>query len=52
MTRIVIVADKDTAKCFRLAGIKDVYSVQSVGEAEKRISELLENPDLTAILVT
>ncbi len=52
MGKIVLVADKNTVACFKLAGLGDAHSVGSAGEAEKQVLELLENPDLTAILVT
>jgi V/A-type H+-transporting ATPase subunit F len=52
MTRIALIADKNTVICFKLAGLKNVYSVESAEEAEIRIRELSENPDFTIILVT
>ena len=52
MTGIALVADKNTITCFKLAGLKDVYFVKNAEEAEKRIRELSENPDLAAILIT
>jgi len=52
MTRIALIADRDTVACFRLAGLKDVYSVESAEEAERCIRQLSENPDFIIILVT
>lgn len=52
MTRIALVADKNTVTCFKLAGLKDVYCVENAEEAERRIRELSEKPDFVIILVT
>jgi vacuolar-type H+-ATPase subunit F/Vma7 len=52
MARIALVADKRTVTCFKIAGLKDVYSVNNVEEAERCIQELLENADFSIILVT
>ncbi len=52
MTGIALVADKNTITCFKLAGLKDVYFVKNAEEAEKRIRELSEKPDLAVILIT
>ncbi len=52
MTRIALIADKNTVTCFKLAGLRDVYSVESAEEAERRIRELSEQPDFVIILVT
>lgn len=52
MAGIALVADKNTVTCFKLAGLKNVYYVENAEEAEKRIRELSEEPDLAIILVT
>ena len=52
MTRIALVADKNTVTCFKLAGLRDVYSVESAEEAERCIRELSMKPDFVIILVT
>lgn len=52
MTGIALVADKNTATCFKLAGLEDAYFVENSEEAEKCIRELSEKPDLSIILVT
>ena len=52
MTRIALIADRDTVACFKLAGLKDLYSVESAEEAERCIRQLGENPDFVIILVT
>jgi V/A-type H+-transporting ATPase subunit F len=52
MAGIALVADKNTITCFKLAGLKAVYGVENAEEAEKRIRELSEEPDLAIILVT
>ena len=52
MTGIALVADKNTATCFKLAGLKDVHSVKDAEEAEKCLHALLEKNDLAIVLVT
>lgn len=52
MTRIALVADKRTATCFKLAGLRDVYHVESAEEAEKCVRALLEKSDITVVLIT
>jgi V/A-type H+-transporting ATPase subunit F len=52
MTKIALVADKNTVTCFKLAGLRDVYSVENAKEAERRIGELSEQTDFVIILIT
>ena len=52
MTGIALVADKNTATCFKMAGLKNVCSVEDAEEAEKCLQALLERNNLTIILVT
>jgi vacuolar-type H+-ATPase subunit F/Vma7 len=49
--KISFVLDRATASCFRLAGVKGVYSVESADEAGQKIDELLKDPEMLAILV-
>jgi vacuolar-type H+-ATPase subunit F/Vma7 len=49
---LAIVADRRTITIFKLAGLKDVYPVESDEEAEKLIRILVENPRFLIILVT
>ncbi|NWG10978.1 hypothetical protein HXY33_04415 [Candidatus Bathyarchaeota archaeon] len=48
---IALVAEKDTVTCFKLAGLKRVYSVKNAGEAEKLVNELLKESNLGVILI-
>jgi len=50
--RIALIAEKNTATCFKLAGLKDVCPVKSPEEAIKCFSNLLEDPNFAVILVT
>ena len=50
--KIAIVADFDTVKCFKLAGLEHAYAVKNVAEAEERVRALLETPDFALIIVT
>jgi vacuolar-type H+-ATPase subunit F/Vma7 len=50
--KIAIVADKRTITVFRLAGLEDVYPVDSYEDAEKCINQVLKNPNFFIVLVT
>ena len=52
MTRIALLADKNTATCFKLAGLTNVHAVEDAEGAKKRLQELLEKSDLTIVLVS
>jgi len=52
MTKVALIADKNTTACFKLAGLKDVYSVKNAEEAEMRVREISEKPDFIIILIT
>ena len=52
MNEIALVADRDTATCFRLAGISNVVSVVGIKEAEEKMLGLLEKNNAKIILVT
>ena len=49
--KIAVVADEDTANCFKLAGLEHTYSVKSVIEADERIREFSKGSEF-AIIVT
>jgi vacuolar-type H+-ATPase subunit F/Vma7 len=49
--KIAFILDKSSATCFKLAGIKEVYSANNAEEAEKKVNELLQDPDLLAIVI-
>lgn len=49
--KIAVVADENTANCFRLAGMQHVFTVKNAGEADRRINELAEQSNF-AIIVT
>ena len=50
--KIALIAEKNTATCFKLAGLKDVYSVKSAEEAANILTSLLEDSNLAFVLVT
>ena len=52
MTKMALVADKNTVACFKLAGLKEVYPVDSAEEAETRVRELSEKTDVVILLIT
>lgn len=52
MTGIALVADKNTATCFKLAGLSGTFPVEEAQEAKKRLCELFENKNLKIILVS
>lgn len=52
MNEIGLLADKHTATCFKLAGLKAVFSVDDFKQAQKTLFELMENPNLRILLVS
>ena len=50
--KIALVADRNTATCFKLAGLGDVFPAKNAEEAEKLVGELSEDPDVAIILIT
>lgn len=52
MTGIALVADKNTATCFKLAGLEDVHAIKDAKEAEKCLNALFEKKNLAVVLVT
>jgi len=52
VAKIILVADRRTARCFRLAGLSEVYPVRSTQEAERLIIEFSERRDVAIILIT
>jgi vacuolar-type H+-ATPase subunit F/Vma7 len=52
MTGIALIADKNTTKVFRLAGLNNVHSVENPQEAKKCLQAILKKNDLILILVS
>jgi len=52
MSKIAVLADKETAVYFKLSGIKNSYFVNNRAEAEKRIESLFANQEISLIMVT
>jgi vacuolar-type H+-ATPase subunit F/Vma7 len=52
MKEIGLLADKHTATCFKLAGLKAVFSVNDPTQAEKKFSEIMEKSNLRILLVS
>lgn len=52
MNEIGVLADKHTATCFKLAGLALVFSVDDPTQAEKKLSEIMETPNLRILLVS
>ena len=52
MKRIALIADKNTVTCFKLAGLSDVYLVETEKEAKKITQKLLEKNHPQIILVS
>jgi V/A-type H+-transporting ATPase subunit F len=49
--KIAFVVDRSTAACFKVAGVRDVYSVKTAEEAKEKMDELLKDQDILAILI-
>ena len=52
LMKVVIVAERDTVNCFKLAGLEHAYAVRNAEEAEDRIRELLATHDFAVIITT
>ncbi len=52
MKGIALLADRHTVTCFKLAGLSDIFSVDDIKEAEKKLFSLLDKNDLKIILVS
>jgi vacuolar-type H+-ATPase subunit F/Vma7 len=52
MTGIALIAEKNTAKVFRLAGLTNVHSVEDSKGAKKCLQTILKKNDLKIILVS
>ena len=50
--KVALVADRNTATFYRLAGLKNVFPVNNSEEAEKCINKLVENSIFLIILIT
>ena len=52
MKGIALLADRHTVTCFKLAGLRDIFSVEDTKIAEKHLLSLLKRNDLRIILVS
>ena len=52
MTRIALIADKNTVTCFKLVGLSNVHAVEDAKGAEKCLQTLLEKNNLKIVLVS
>ena len=52
MTGIALIADKNTATCFKLAGLSNVHTVENANGAEKCLQALLEKNNLKIVLIS
>ena len=52
MSKIAVLADKETAVYFKLSGIKNSYFINNRAEAEKQIESLFANQEISLIIVT
>ena len=50
--KVALIADRNTATFYRLAGLKNVFPVENPAEAETYIRKLSENSSLLIILIT
>lgn len=49
--QLAVIAGHRTATVFKLAGLPDVYAVNTADEAEERLRALIETPGIVVILV-
>lgn len=51
LSGIAVIADRDTVTLFKLVGVKRSFAVDSIEEAEKVLTNLIEE-DLSVIIIT
>ncbi|MGQ9543613.1 MAG: V-type ATP synthase subunit F [Candidatus Bathyarchaeia archaeon] len=52
MASIAVLADRETATYFKMAGVRNSFHVESREEAEEKFTQLLSNKDVTLIFIT
>jgi len=52
MTRIALLADRDTTTYFKIGGLSDVFPIKNAEEARAKLLELSANKDYSIIAVT
>lgn len=52
LMKIAVVADEDTANCFKLAGLEHSYSVKSASQADELIREFSAKSNFAVIVTT
>jgi vacuolar-type H+-ATPase subunit F/Vma7 len=52
MTKIALLADKDTATYFKIGGLQDVFTIDDVEEARTRLLELSNSKEYTVVAIT
>ncbi len=52
MNGIGVLADRHTSTCFKLAGVRNVFTVNDHTQAEKMLLEILEKTNLRILLVS
>jgi V/A-type H+-transporting ATPase subunit F len=52
LKNIAVIGDKDTTLGFAMAGIKQLYSIETGQEAKKAVESCLSNPDIGIVIIT
>lgn len=52
MTRIALLADRDTTTYFKIGGLSDIFPVKNAEEAKVHLLELAANKDYSIIAIT
>jgi len=50
--KILLVADKKTASCFKIAGLSEIHIVQNSSDAKKILQDLSNRDDVEIIIIT
>ena len=52
MKEIGVIADRHTATCFKLGGLRNVFSADDPAQAQKAFSEIVQKSNLRILLVS
>jgi vacuolar-type H+-ATPase subunit F/Vma7 len=52
MSKMALLADRDTATYFKIGGLRDVFAVDDAEEARKCLLELLDNEEYAVVAIT
>lgn len=52
MSKMALLADRDTATYFKIGGLRDVFAVDDAEEARRRLLELMSDDEYVVVAIT